>query len=86
MKIFRIYTCIINGCRANSLLLQWKIDNKLFPIQFLDFSNIPLIVQQLVRLFVNEIVTYEEPVLKLCKILNYYKQNRTAIGVSIEPS
>ena len=76
------------GVSVNSLLLQWKIDTKLFlfPIQFLDFSNIPLIVQQLVRLFVNEIVTYEEPVLKLCKILNYYKQNRTAIGVSIEPS
>ena len=76
------------GVSANSLLLQWKTDTKLFlfRIQFLDFSNIPLIVQQLVRLFVNEIVTYEEPVLKLCKILNYYKQNRTAIGVSIEPS
>ena len=76
------------GVSANSLLLQWKTDTKLFlfRIQFLDFSNIPLIVQQLVRLFVNEIVTYEEPVLKLCEILNYYEQNRTSVGVSIESS
>ena len=35
----------------------------------------------MVRPIVNETGTYVEPVLKLCKILNYYEQDRTSIGV-----
>ena len=43
LKIFRICLCVFNELAlSNSSLLQWKLETKLFPIQFLDFFNILL--------------------------------------------